>query len=145
MPHFLAHGLKNPAVRAKISGVLQSVGADKYQPYEKKMLIPWIKVAGTIYEVGKVLLAGKELAEQANDLLKTRKRSTNTQEQITARVQELEDALTKQLELHRQYQVQMELLRSALEAMQKSLRWAVIIASLSIVLSIAAVLFAIFK
>ncbi|MGH7493259.1 MAG: hypothetical protein ACREOO_12830 [bacterium] len=109
------------------------------------MLIPWIKVAGTIYEVGKVLLAGKELAEQANDLLKTRKRSTNTQEQITARVQELEDALTKQLELHRQYQVQMELLRSALEAMQKSLRWAVIIASLSIVLSIAAVLFAIFK
>ena len=109
------------------------------------MLIPWIKVAGTIYEVGKVLLAGKELADQANDILKTRKRSADTQEQLAARVQQLEDALAKQLELHRQYQVQIELLRSALEAMQKSLRWAVIIASLSIVLSIAAILIMAFK
>jgi septal ring factor EnvC (AmiA/AmiB activator) len=105
------------------------------------MLIPWIKVAGTIYEVGKVLLAGKELADQANDILKTRKRSTDTQEQLAARVQQLEDALAKQLELHRQYQVQMELLRSALEEIQKSLRWAVIIASAAIVLGIAAMLF----
>src|SRR5262245_37141237 len=109
------------------------------------MLIPWFKVAGTIYEVGKVLLAGKELAEQANEILKTRKRSTDTHEQITARVQQLEDALGKQLELHRQYQVQMELLRSALEEIQKSLRWAIMIASFSIVLGVAAILFALFK
>jgi hypothetical protein len=109
------------------------------------MPIPWIKVAGTIYEVGKVLLAGKEIADQANDLLKARKRSTDDQEQITTRVQQLEDALAKQLELHRQYQLQMELLRSALEEIQRGLRWAVIIASVAIVMSIAAILIAIFK
>lgn len=109
------------------------------------MAIPWIKVAGTIYQLGKVLLTGKELTEQASAILKDRRRALDQQEMTAGRVQQLEEALAKQMELNRQHQIQTELLRSALEDLQKSLRLIVITASLAILLSLAALLFALFK
>ena len=109
------------------------------------MTIPWTKVAGTIYKMGKVLLTGKELTEQVNALLKERQRSIDDQEHTASRVQQLEQAAAKQLELHRQYQVQMELLRSALEDIQKSMRAAMLMAALSIVVSLAALFLVLYK
>lgn len=109
------------------------------------MTIPWTKVAGTIYQMGKVLLTGKELAAQANALLQERKRTLDDQEMVASRMQQLEAALAKQMELNRQNQLQMELLRSALEDIQKSLRLTATMAAVSLVLSLAALLFAILK
>ncbi len=109
------------------------------------MAIPWIKVAGTIYQLGKAMLAGKELSDQAHALLKERKRSLDNEEQTAARVQQLEEALAKQLESHRQHQTQMELMRSALEDLQKSLRLALTLAALATASGFAAILLAVFK
>jgi len=109
------------------------------------MAIPWTRIAATAYQMGKLLITGRELTEQVNDLLKDRRRALDSQEAIQARIQQLEEALAKQVELHQQYQTQIELMRSALEDIRKSLRIVIIVAALSVLLGLTAALVALFK
>lgn len=109
------------------------------------MAVPWLRIAGTIYQMGKVLVTGKELTEQVNVLLKERKRALENHESIAARMPQLEEALAKQAEVHRQLQIQMEMLSSDLDDIQKSMRSFVVVASIAMLLAVAALLVAVLK
>jgi hypothetical protein len=109
------------------------------------MTIPWVQIASTIAKIGTIVMTGKDLSDQMRKILRTQERSGKIDSSTLQRVQQLEKAVEMQSQLNGQYNTQMELLKSALENIQKSLRLIWVMLLLSLALSTAAVLMAILK
>jgi hypothetical protein len=112
---------------------------------KKIMPIPWVQIANTIAKIGAIVITGKDLSDQIRKLLRNQQLSSPTDPALLQRLQQLEKAVEMQTQLNGQYNAQMELMKSALENFQKSLRVMSIMLFLALALSTAAILIAILK
>ncbi|MDZ7290532.1 MAG: hypothetical protein ONB44_02895 [candidate division KSB1 bacterium] len=109
------------------------------------MTIPWIQIANTIAKLGTIVMTGKDISEQIGKILRHQQRSREIDVAALQRLQQLEKAVEMQSQLNGQYNTEMELMKSVLENVQKSLRWMSILLVLSAALSLAAILIVLLK